>query len=77
MTDVISVNSELNLAVLADDLSWQVDSEELMKFILLVDEHVADFDFTKTLAKKLSKIVKKEEKAEKKIQKEQSERNFW
>lgn len=58
----------ISLDDLADSitLDWTLDYKELMEFILQIDEGVADYDFTKTLWKKLKKITDKEDKAIKK-----------
>lgn len=58
----------ISLDDLADSitLDWTLDYKELMEFILQIDEGMADYDFTKTLWKKLKKITDKEDKAIKK-----------
>jgi len=74
---------ELVVPINLDDLAvtitsnWQVDPDDIMKFILAIEENVADYGFTKTLAKKLTKIYKKENEEFKQGEKDRQDRNLW
>lgn len=73
----VSVEVDLNLDGLADSLSWFSDQDTLFKFIVTLDENIADYDFTARLAKKFTKLKKKEDKAFKQGEKDRSERYGW
>lgn len=50
--------AKVSLEELADDLAF-LTHEELIEFIMRIDELVGDWDFTKELHKRLKKEVKK------------------
>lgn len=62
--------TEINLRLpvdpeeLAAELTGEMDHEELLRFVLHIDEYTADLDFTKKLVKKLNKVIKKEKEVE-------------
>lgn len=75
----VNILVPFDLDELADSITsnWQLGHEDIVKFILALDEGVADYDFTKTLWKKLKKLTDKEDKANKKYEKERAERGSW
>lgn len=64
-TVTLSFGVSLNEIVDSINGSWLLDQDEIMKFILRLDEDVCDYDFTKKLWKRLKKITDNEDKASK------------
>lgn len=60
----ISLRLPVDPDELAAELSGEMDHEQLIEFILHIDEYTADLDFTKKLVKKLNKVIKKEKEVE-------------
>lgn len=57
----VQILSSVDLHILAEELSFQNESEDLMKLILHLDERVAEVDFTKRLIHKLQKSLEEDE----------------
>ena len=57
MEKIIPVVFEVGPLLFADSLLKHSSEEELINFIMYIDEHVADYDFTKKLRDKFSDII--------------------
>lgn len=56
-----TVLCSVRLSNLALNLSYDVDPDELIEFILDIDARVADLQFSKNLRDKLNEIIEREE----------------
>lgn len=54
-----NVNVSVDIEDLAGTLACTLTEDELLKFVLALDEVYCDLNFTKKLAKKLKKIIKR------------------
>lgn len=63
----VALSFGVSLNEIADGIraNWSIDQDEIMKFILRLDEGVCDYDFTKKLWQQLKKITDAEDKASK------------
>jgi hypothetical protein len=55
MKNSITLTSEINLSELVDQITMYADRDEIMKFIMEIDEMVADYDFSLELTNKMIK----------------------
>ena len=53
----ITVEAEIDVWSLPFELKLELSHRELIQFIMEIDEHVADYDFTKALAEKVNHLV--------------------
>lgn len=53
----IRMSMQVDASDLADDLAYGLDREDLLDFVLAVEEQVADLEFTKELRDRLNEII--------------------
>ena len=51
----VTLTSEIELAELADQITTYVDHDRVLDFIMLIDEMIADYDFSLNLTNKMIK----------------------
>lgn len=53
----LGLNFEFDLSELAYQITVEMDDDDIMEFILQIEEHVMDWRFTKKLRDKLSEMI--------------------
>jgi hypothetical protein len=52
------VEAEINPGQLAYEMSTELSDTELVQFVMDLDEHVQDIDFTKSVAEHLNNLIR-------------------
>jgi len=53
----IFMSMQIDVSDLADQLAYELDREDLLYFVLALEERASDLDFTKELRDRLNEII--------------------
>lgn len=63
MSEKIDLMTRVDVESIIDSVVFSMTEEQVIDFVLRIDEEMASMEFSEGLLKKLKKVVKKEKKA--------------
>ncbi len=55
--EIVSVMLDVDVEALAEELAFNIPSDKLVDFVLVIDAHIAELSFTKELRDRLTQVI--------------------